>query len=269
MGRFVGIDFSGGAAPWRSRVSRPTVWVAVTDGRSLLELRPVHELEGEGLPYHRLARLLEAADFDAAAIDAPFCLPVKHLPPGGFAALLREVALISNGDDRPFPRGAEILALGERYAPKDRAKPKPLRATEAYWASRGVNTRSTMWNGPRGGAPFAAACLRMIGLTGRPCWPWNAATRGVLVEAFPAAQLRHWGMAHTRYGAKAAVAERAALVEQIRNKIEISIPYADKMIQSPDALDAVVASFAAFAVGNGTVGAFEAAHADGVIAVAD
>jgi hypothetical protein len=32
MARYIGIDFSGGVAPWRVRVSRPTVWVATLEG---------------------------------------------------------------------------------------------------------------------------------------------------------------------------------------------------------------------------------------------
>ena len=175
MSRFVGIDFSGGAPPWRRSVGRPTVWIAVIEGsnekRQLVELTPVQWLDGNEAPYDRLAKFLAAGDFEAAGIDAPFSLPLAHMPRGGHSELLRQIGSLPNGSDRPFPLGASIVALGEAVAPKVQAK--PLRPTDAFWTSKGVNTRSTMWNGPRGGAPFAAACLRLLERSGRPCWPWR------------------------------------------------------------------------------------------------
>ena len=191
MSRFIGIDFSGGARPWRISVRNPTVWIAtVRDSGSMLGLEqviPVQSLEGAGLPFDRLIQFLRAGDFEVATIDAPFSLPVAHLPPGGHVELLEQVRALPNGPDRPFPTGASIVTLGEAIAPK--VQPKPLRQTETFWVSRKVNTRSTMWNGPRGGAPFAAACLRLLERSGRPVWPWTAFQNGILGEAFPAAQL--------------------------------------------------------------------------------
>lgn len=188
MSRFIGIDFSGAARPWRPLISRPTVWLAIaednSDGLRLAKLIPVQSLAGDGQPFDRLVALLAAGDFEAAAIDAPFSLPLAHLPKGGHVELLQQVRGLPNGPDRPFPLGSTIVALGEAVAPRVQAK--PLRETEAYWVAEGVNTRSTMWNGPRGGAPFTAACLRLLERSERPSWPWAAMQSGILSEAFPA-----------------------------------------------------------------------------------
>jgi len=170
VSRFVGIDFSGAARPWRPLLDRPTVWLAVAEddgyGTRLKGLMPVQSLQGDVPPFDRLVQFLARADFDVAAIDAPFALPLVHLPDGRRSELLRRVSLLPNAIDRPFPRGADIVALGEAVAPK--AEAKPLRQTEQYWVERGVNARSTVWCGARGGAPFAAgsfACDRAFGPT--------------------------------------------------------------------------------------------------------
>src|SRR5258705_6882568 len=107
MPTFLGIDFSGGARPWRHLVRIPTVWIAFVediDGELLLRnLLPVQALEGPGSPFDRLTALLRAGHFEAATIDAPFSLPVAHLSPEGHGGLLRHVRDLPNGPDRPFP----------------------------------------------------------------------------------------------------------------------------------------------------------------------
>ncbi len=181
MSRFIGIDFSGGARPWRPFVKHPTVWLAIAaeigDELRLEKLMPVQSLAGDGSPFDRLVEFLAAGDFAVAAIDAPFSLPLAHMPKGGQAELLHLVNSLPNGTDRPFPRGASIVTLVEAVAPKVQAK--PLRQTEKYWTTHGVNTRSTMWAGPRGGAPFAAACLRLLERSERPLWPWARLQPGI------------------------------------------------------------------------------------------
>ena len=243
--RFLGIDFSGGAKPWRARVRQPTVWVATADQTedrlTLVGLESVQELPGTGDGFARLVKLLSAGDYTAAAIDAPFSIPSAHIPSGGHAALLELVAGTPNGKDRPFPMGADLLALAERECRK--ASKKPLRACEAYWADRGVNTRSTLWNGPRGGAPFAAACLALIARSGRPCWPWRQAGPGLLVEAFPAAQLRQWGLPHAGYSGPEGANHRREIAAVLGERLVISEPHLTLMQSSPDALDAVIAIF--------------------------
>jgi hypothetical protein len=270
MSRFIGIDFSGGARPWKRSVSRPTVWLAILEDTGerleLTEVITVQELEGSDPPFDRLVRLLAVADFHAAAIDAPFSLPLAHMPGGGHAELLRRVAALPNGSDRPFPRGACIVALGEAVAPKDCHK--PLRQTEKCWASKGVNTRSTMWAGRRGGAPFAAACLRLLERSQRPCWPWAPFRPGILCEAFPAAQLRQWRLPHQGYSKLGAVSARATIVASLIKRVRVSASHAQILLQNTDALDAVIAAFAGVAVATGTVVGFDVPYADGVIAVA-
>jgi len=188
------------------------------------------------------------------------------MPPGGHAELLQKVGALPNGPDRPFPSGQSIVELGEAVAPKTR--PKPLRATEALWAARKVNVRSTMWIKPRGGAPMTAACLRLIERSGRPCWPWTPFKPGILCEAFPAAQLQHWGLPHMGYSGSGGANVRASILVGLNQRLRISSPYARIVSENPDALDAVITSFAAIAVSTGKALAFEGSYVDGFIAVA-
>jgi hypothetical protein len=248
---FLGIDFSGAAAPWRATTRRPTVWIAfVIEQHGVLrlaDLRPVQELSGVRGPFERLVGLLRAGDYAGAAIDAPFSLPRRHLPNGGHKALLAAVDCLPNGEDRPFPMGRDLVGLAERVHSLDCKK--PLRRTEQWWAQRQVNVRSTLWNGPRGGAPFAAACLSLLGKIERPCWPWEMRASGLLAEAFPAAQLRAWGLQHSGYSDSSgkSVKSRRDLVGALAERIEIGSNFKDAIAVSPDALDAVVAAFAAIA----------------------
>ena len=137
MSIVIGIDFfRWRRALWRRKISRRTVWLATVQSSGtvprLIHLMPAQSLEGNGPPFDRLVQLLAAGDFDAAAIDAPFSLPLAHMPRGGHVELLRGARALSNADDRPFPLGARIVELGESVAPKLQAK--PLRQTEAFWA---------------------------------------------------------------------------------------------------------------------------------------
>jgi hypothetical protein len=220
----LGVDFSGGAGPWRPAVSNPTVWIATLawdddEVPELTSLRPVQALGGGAQPFERLVDHLRKAEYEVAAIDAPFSLPAAHLPAGGRSALLDLVAQLPDGKDRPFPTGPSLIELARSVAEKSSAK--PMRRCEAFWASRGVNTRSTLWWKPRGGAPFAAACLALIARTGRPCWPWSAAGPGLLAEAFPAAQLRHWRLPFQRYAAPEAADERLKVLAGLHGRVLI------------------------------------------------
>lgn len=243
--RFLGIDFSGGAGPWRATCSRPTVWIATLEAFRLADLRPVQELEGEGTPFERLVALLREGRFRAAAIDAPFSLPQAHLPPGGHAELLQDIGGLRIAEDRPFPRGAAILSYASGFAPIRSAK--PWRQTEQ---SCGAMARSTLWNGARPGAPFTAACLTLLARAQRPIWPWKDAP-GMLVEAFPAAQLRAWDLPNAGYGLPEEKPVRAGIVAALEQRgLAIEPTYRRQMLASPDALDAVVAAFAGRAAAN-------------------
>jgi hypothetical protein len=247
----LGVDFSGGIGPWRPAVSNPTVWIATLawDGDDVPEvtsLCPVQALEGGAQPFERLVDHLRGAEYEVAAIDAPFSLPAPHLPPGGRSALLDRVAQLPNGKDRPFPTGPSLIALAESVGAKTSAK--PLRRCEAFWASRGVNTRSALWWKPRGGAPFAAACLALIARSGRPCWPWAAAGPGLLAEGFPAAQLRHWRLPFQRYAAPDAADERLKILAGLDTRLLIPKELRIDMARQADPLDAVLCALAAYAV---------------------
>jgi Protein of unknown function (DUF429) len=266
--RWLGIDFSGGAAPWRERVSKPTVWVAFVDevrgSLVLVDIKPVQEIAGEGNCFQRLTGLLKTADFAAAAIDAPFSIPSQYIPRGDHKELVMRIGEKPSAPDRPFPRGAALLALAETVHP--RANPKPLRTCEAIWADRRINTRSTLWNGPRGGAPFAAACLSLIAKSARPCWPWTQSGSGILVEAFPAAQLHFWNLPHQGYSGVDGVGKRRVIMDGVSQRLAFN-DHGATLLSSPDALDAVLAVFAAIAITRGAIGITPQISQEGWIAV--
>jgi len=248
--RFIGVDFSGGSKPWRSKVRSPTVWVATVCALRkhlvLQDLHPVQELPGSGDGFAKLVNWLGEGKFTAAAIDAPFSIPAVHIPDGEHSELVRQVGWMPAGHGRAFPAGHQLVALAKSVTPI--ISLKQHRLCETYWAQRGINVRSTLWNGPRGGAPFAAACLALIAWTGLPCWPWSRHVSPMLVEAFPAAQLRHWGLPHQGYSGSVQEPRRS-IVKDLAGRLNVTTPqYRDLMLDSPDALDAVLAAFAAVAV---------------------
>ncbi len=254
--RFMGVDFSGDHLMWRERCRRSNVWVAemVADGARLRldALRRTQELAGPGTPFERLSSRLGEGRFAAAAIDAPFSTPSARLPRGGHAALLELVTRIPRPADRPFPAGRDLAEalLGERGVGR-----KEYRRTERVWIAAGINTRSTTWAGPRGGAPMTAACLSLLSASARPLWPWRRHGPGILAEAFPAAQLLHWNLPHDRYNGSAAPAvdRRRSIVARLRTVVSIGALDEEKLIGSADALDAVICAFAAVAVARDTL----------------
>jgi hypothetical protein len=241
---------------WRPGCSQSNVWVAqlsrgaATGALVLDDLRPVQKIRGDGHPFARLVGYLSEGHFRAAAIDAPFSIPRQFVGPGGHSQLLDHVQHICL-DGRPFPRGTQLVDIALTVAPIKELK--PLRATERCWVARGVNTRSTLWAGARGGAPFAAACLKLIALSGRPCWPWVTAPRGLLVEAFPAAQLRNWELPHVGYDGLPGVTTRERIISDLVRRIDIPAVFLEEMSRSADALDAVLSAFAAVGVSEGIV----------------
>lgn len=246
--RFLGIDFSGGAAPWGPVCARPTVWIAALEGFRLTELVPVQKLPGDASPFENLASLLRAGRYRAAAIDAPFCLPEAHMPPGGHAQLLSDIASLPPADDRPFPRGAALLAYARAIAPL--ATAKPTRLTERQHGA----TRSSLWNGARPGAPFAAACLTLLARAQRPVWPWKDAP-GMLVETYPAAQLRAWRLPSSNYASPEAKHIRQKIVTHLEEKQHLNLGPTERkqLLASADALDAVLAAYGARAAANRTL----------------
>lgn len=262
---YLGVDFSGGAHPWKARCSQPTVWVASLEGAAaprLSDLRPVQDLPGKGPPFDRLAALLRVGDFLGAGLDAPFAIPAKHLPPGGQEALMTRVRALPLAPDRPFPFGAALVALAAEIAHLDQKK--PYRETERYWIERGINTRSTLWNGPRGGAPFTAACLTLLAISERPVWPWSSGP-GMLVEAFPAAQLSTWKLPYSGYSKPHQFATREEILAGLAKRLDFNSSQRNAMIRCPDALDAVISAFAPISAER--EGALANFPSDGLIAV--
>lgn len=263
--RFIGIDFSGSADAWRNRHKAATVWLAIVEGGHLAELVSIQQLAGDTPPFDKLVDLLAAGRFRAAGIDAPLSLPARYVPAaGGHAQLLADVLALGPAADRPFPRGADLVELAKRNAALETTK--PTRQTEDEWRRQGVNVRSTLWAGPRGGAAFTAASLMLLARAQCPIWPWKDAP-GMLVEAFPAGQLRAWGLPHISYGPPSrpehkTEAERRtrrdrrhAILKSVtaRTGIQVSRTFEDTMTECTDALDAYLAVFGARAAANRTL----------------
>ena len=266
----VGIDFSGNHRMWSPGCGKSNVWIAEVRCSSprpiLLSLKRVQHLSGDGHPFDRLIRYLRETDFDAAAIDAPFSVPVEYLQPRTHSELLKLVGKAELIDRRPFPSGQDFVDLVlEGRAP---ATKKPLRRTEGYWRDLKVNVRSTLWAGSRGGAPMTAACLKLLYEAGRPIWPWRRSGRGLIAEAFPAAQLCNWGLTHQRYGREADVETRRSITAAISDRIDLG-DFRPPVEQCGDALDAVICAFSAIAVQSGDVLSYTSEHieAEGSIAV--
>jgi|SRR5579862_2141274 len=259
---FYGIDFSGSADQWKSHVSSPAVWVARLSPGEVPEVKslvPVQDLPGAGTPFDRLADLLADGHFRAAGIDAPFSVPAAYVPANGWRGLIQTVQELPH-EGRPFP-GAEVFL--QRLTGGEQSK--PLRLTEMYWRRKNINVRSTLWWKPRGGAPFAAACMKLIAKAAAPCWPWvRSVDRGLLVEAFPAAQLKQWGLRHYGYNGKHddCRATRDGIVDSLRERVKFGL-WLDLARKSADALDAVIAAFAAIAVAKDAMKKPDSDHADG------
>lgn len=251
MERWYGIDFSGNHEMWRAQCRSSNVWLAEVqraDGLVLNRLARVQSALGGQAPFAALAALLAGGDYAAAAIDAPFSVPEPFVAAcGGYEGMLARVASVAC-DGRPFLTGGDLVrSVAGQDAPL--SPPKPLRQTERLWAQRRVNVRSTMWVTPRGGAPMTAACLSLLHRAQRPIWPWTERAPGLLVEAFPAAQLCEWQLPHQGYAdrGEAASAVRERIVAALATRLELG-SWREAMIGDADALDAVLCAFAAIAV---------------------
>jgi predicted nuclease with RNAse H fold len=252
--RVLGIDFSGSADQWRPGRRRSNVWIASGEGAGaelrLDDLRPVQALDGEGAPFERLVRLLAHTDA-VAAIDAPFSIPRSHA--ASAALLWVEVGELSR-EGRPFGRGGDFVA---GVAPK--AGPHGLklyRACESAWRRKGLNVRSTLWCGPRGGAAFGVACMTLLRRHAGPIWPFRPDGEGALVvEAYPAAQLLTWGLRPVGYNGPTpkAKAARLAIIESLTRDhgLVASGEHLGVCEENADALDAVICAYAAKAMAEG------------------
>jgi hypothetical protein len=252
--KYVGIDFSGDQSQWNPNVQASNIWIAVVEeqgaSRTLVSLERVQQLSGQGRPFARLAAWLANRGFAAAAIDAPFSVPSwffgQDLPDHpGLLAAVNGLPLNAAMD---FPTGNAFIARVSAGIPF--AFTKPLRVTECYWRGRAVNIRSTVWAGARPGAPFASACIKLLANAARPVWPWAESEHTPLIEAFPAAQLRHWGLPFAQYNGLAGQVNRATIVADLlaNRGLQVSDAFRDTIHEEADALDAVLFCYSARAV---------------------
>jgi uncharacterized protein Yka (UPF0111/DUF47 family) len=74
----------------------------------------------------------------------------------------------------------------------------------------------------------------------------------MLVETFPAAQLKAWGLPHASYADDEGRPIRAKIITHLEDKQHLMIAPDDRrdMLRSADALDAVLAAFGAKAAAN-------------------
>jgi hypothetical protein len=145
---------------------------------------------------------------------------------------------------------------------------KPYRCTEEAWRRKTKNIRSTLWNGERPGAPFTAACLTLLATNRERVWPWTASKTGIIVEAFPAAQIAQWGWPRLSYTKDLNM--RGELISRLGRRVAI-LPGLRTSLESPaDAVDAVISAFAGIAVIDGCVASIPSSEAnlEGWIAVA-
>jgi predicted nuclease with RNAse H fold len=251
---FLGIDFSGNARSWRASRTTSNLWICRVrrdfELRPLVtELVPVQYLAGDGPPFQRLADLLAERQFSAAAIDAPFSLPSRHVPNEGWLKLLQLIDALPIDSATPFPNAQSLIELAQTISELESRK--PLRRTEKLWSDRRINVRSTLWWKPRGGAPFAAACMKLLAMAGLPpCWPWSTRTKGLVVEAFPAAQLWSWKLPQQKYDGRDGIEVRQVIIRGLESRVDFG-RFRKAAEQSADALDAVIASFAAIAAFRG------------------
>jgi len=258
--RWLGVDFSGNYRMWLPNIKSSNVWIADVrkekKGIILSNLCSVQDLEGHGCSFERLVKLLGKREFKAAGIDASFSVPIEYLPDKDHSKLLQLV--VDEKSDRPFISGKRFIEKIEEHSTRVPAGSRPLRKTEIYWQhNRKVSTRSSLWKGARSGAPMTAACLTLIQESKCPIWPWcDDNQTGMLLEAFPAAQLCHWQLPYKGYNADKlknseknakALSKRQQIIEVIEEFVSLG-RYKSMMLESADALDAVICCFAAMAV---------------------
>jgi Protein of unknown function (DUF429) len=251
---FLGIDFSGNARSWRAGCATSNVWICRAKCGSNLkpavtELHQVQCLAGNGPPFQRLADLLAERQFSAAAIDAPFSFPSRYVPTEGWLRLLQLVDALPVDAGASFPGAQSLIVLARTMSRLECLK--PLRRTEKLWSDRKINVRSTLWWKPRGGAPFAAACMKLLATAGfPPCWPWSTQPEGLVVEAFPAAQLWSWKLPLQKYDGREGISVRQEVIWSLESRINFG-KFRKAAEESADALDAAISSFAAIAAFRG------------------
>jgi hypothetical protein len=118
---------------------------------------------------------------------------------------------------------------------------------------------------------MTVACLTLLGQAQRPIWPFAAnSSSGLVVEAFPAAQLRVWNLPFDRYNGSTESARnrRWQILEGLRTRIDIK-GHDEDLLASADAMDAVLCTFAGVAVKRSVLARPAQASIEGWIAVHD
>ena len=97
---------------------------------------------------------------------------------------------------------------------------------------------------------MTASCLYLLSKTGCPIWPWFSGVPGLLAEAFPAARLKHWKLPFQRYNDpdKSELQTGKRSLPSLESRwLELG-EFKQKLLESADAIDAVLCAFAAKAV---------------------
>ena len=83
-----------------------------------------------------------------------------------------------------------------------------------------------------------------------PCWPWSGQTEGLVLEAFPAAQLWSWKLPLQKYDGRDGISVRQEIIRGLESRINFG-GFRKAVEETADALDAVISSFAAIAAVRG------------------
>lgn len=256
MRTWIGIDFSGANGSWSPGTTKSNVWIAVVDQLRRTELRlstleqvQRFQTQDAAPPFKRLANFLRDGDFDCAAIDAPFSLPSTALPKGTRIEFLKRIERLPLEERRHIPSGSQLLDIAREALPalESRGTKSLYRVAERRFKA----TRTALWNGPRGGAAFTIACLRLLA-EAKLYSLWDGATTGEkprIVEGYPAGQLREWMLPAEKYNGADALAacNRKTIIAALENDFGLTIKTADRqtMLGNADALDAVICAFSA------------------------
>lgn len=101
---------------------------------------------------------------------------------------------------------------------------------------------------------MTSAALTLLHHLPGAIWPWADARHGVVAEAFPAVQLRHWQLPHQGYAKPDQGDVREVIIRALeeRRRLRLGV-FRDKALESSDALDAVLAAFAGIGVADGAL----------------
>ena len=169
---------------------------------------------------------------DKLGIDVPLGWPVEFT---------RAVFDYSNGGSWP-----------EEYEHQDNVQFR-LRRTDIWlWKDLGMAPPLSV-----SADRIALPAMRAASLLSRLPMQFPRDGSGTVVEVYPAAALRQWGLPSRGYKSKDNLSNRRQLVEQVLTEtsgwLEISTSHVDLCLQSDDALDSLIASLVARAAATGHV----------------